>query len=126
MKLLIDVNLARSWTKVLVEAGHEAVHWEDVGSDEAEDAEIMRFADEYGYTILTNDLDFAQMLAQSGMKKPSVVQLRSGTLRPSHLENIVVEALQQAASALSGGAVVSIMPKGARIHILPLRKNTEI
>lgn len=126
MKILVDVNLARSWKEILVDAGHEAVHWEEVGSDEADDAEIMRFADQHGYAILTNDLDFAQMLAQSDMKKPSVIQLRSGTLRPDRLKGIVIAALRQAGDALAKGAVVTVMPKGARIRILPLRTNTEI
>ena len=31
MKLLVDMNLAPLWVRVLAEAGFEATHWADLG-----------------------------------------------------------------------------------------------
>ena len=41
MKLLVDMNLSPSWVKYLAEAGFEAVHWSEIGSGSAPDAELM-------------------------------------------------------------------------------------
>lgn len=123
MRILIDVNLSRTWKEPLVAAGHDAIHWEDVGAADADDADIMQFADAGEYIILTNDLDFAMMLALSMMRRPSVVQLRSGSLRPGLLRQQVITALRQAEAALTSGALVTVMPRRLRISILPLRSN---
>jgi predicted nuclease of predicted toxin-antitoxin system len=50
-KLLVDMNLSTEWVPLLCAAGHDAVHWSDVG-----------------------DLDFGTMLALSGDDGPSVVR----------------------------------------------------
>lgn len=124
MKILIDVNLSRTWKLPLSDAGHDVVHWEDVGSDDAADSEILAFADKELRIILTGDLDFASMLAISQMNRPSVVQIRSGSLRPANLIAQVVESLEKAEEALELGAVVTVMPKHSKIAILPLRLPT--
>jgi predicted nuclease of predicted toxin-antitoxin system len=121
MKILIDVNLSRRWKVPLSAVGHDVLHWEDVGPDDADDSDIMKFADSEERIILTNDLDFATMLAQSNMKKPSVVQLRSGKLRPEQLQVQVITALNQAKDALDSGAVVTVFPSQSKISILPLK-----
>ncbi len=125
MKILIDVNLSRTWKLHLIKAGHDVIHWEDVGPDNADDSEIMAFADRELRTILTGDLDFASMLAIAQMNRPSVVQIRSGSLRPAKLIAQVVEALEKAKEALELGAVVTVMPKHSKIAILPLRLPTQ-
>jgi predicted nuclease of predicted toxin-antitoxin system len=35
MKILIDMNLSQEWVSVLKAAGHEAVHWSDIGEQSA-------------------------------------------------------------------------------------------
>jgi predicted nuclease of predicted toxin-antitoxin system len=77
MKLLLDMNLSPLWLATLNNAGFEVVHWSRVGVANAPDQEIMLFAQQHGYTICTQDLDFGLMLAASGNGKPSVVQIRS-------------------------------------------------
>jgi predicted nuclease of predicted toxin-antitoxin system len=63
MKLLVDMNLSPSWVRFLVEAGFEAVHWSEVGSGSAADSELMQWAADAGYGVLTADLDFGAILA---------------------------------------------------------------
>lgn len=41
MKVLLDMNLPRSWVQVLREAGHDVAHWSDVGDPRAPDPVIM-------------------------------------------------------------------------------------
>jgi hypothetical protein len=46
-------------------AGHEAVHWSEVGNPRAPDTVLMQWAIANGYTVFTHDLDFGTMLALS-------------------------------------------------------------
>jgi predicted nuclease of predicted toxin-antitoxin system len=47
-------------------AGHEAVHWSEVGDPRAPDTVLMQWAIAHGYAVFTHDLDFGTMLALSG------------------------------------------------------------
>jgi predicted nuclease of predicted toxin-antitoxin system len=121
MKLLVDMNLSPSWVKYLAEAGFESIHWSEIGSGSAPDAELMAWATEHGYVVLTADLDFGAILAATCGRSPSVVQLRSDILTPRSLGEAVVTAIKLAEQELRDGALVSVDPTRARIRILPLR-----
>jgi predicted nuclease of predicted toxin-antitoxin system len=71
MKLLIDMNLSPRWAVVLGQAGHEAVHWSDVGKANARDFEIMGFARENGFVVFSHDLDFSESLRQQTVESPA-------------------------------------------------------
>ena len=75
MRLLVDMNLTPRWVQELADAGHEALHWSEAGDPTASDMEICAFAREHGYVVLTNDLDFPQILAHTRQCGPSVVLL---------------------------------------------------
>jgi predicted nuclease of predicted toxin-antitoxin system len=80
MRILIDMNLTYRWVDCLRDAGHEAVHWSALGSPTAKDSEICERARKDGYVLLTNDLDFPQILAHTRQAAPSVILLRSDRL----------------------------------------------
>lgn len=58
MKFLVDVNLSPEWVSFLAEAKFESVHWSEIGPGNASDAELMQWASERDYVLLTADLDF--------------------------------------------------------------------
>lgn len=121
MKLLVDMNLSPVWVSFLAEAGFEAVHWSDIGTAEAADAELMLWAVEHECVVLTADLDFGAILAATRGVRPSVIQLRSDILTPYAVGGTVVVALRQAQQELLDGALVSVDPARARLRILPLK-----
>ena len=82
MRLLVDMNLTPRWVQSLADAGHEATHWSAVGDPTASDEQICAYAREHGFVILTNDLDFPQILARTRQSGPSVVLLRGEPLVP--------------------------------------------
>ena len=57
MKLLVDMNLSPSWVERLVAHGFEAVHWSTVGAATAPDVEILAWANEHHFVVITNNLD---------------------------------------------------------------------
>jgi predicted nuclease of predicted toxin-antitoxin system len=70
MKILVDMNLSPGWAGFLTGNGIEAVHWSFIGSPDAPDSEIITYAKTFGFTVLTNDLDFGYILALTQDKKP--------------------------------------------------------
>ena len=61
MKIVIDMNLSPQWVQVLMNAGHEAVHWSTIGAPNAPDREIMAWAQANGFVVFTHDLDFGNL-----------------------------------------------------------------
>ena len=121
MKLLVDMNLSPRWIDLLTQAKFEAVHWSDVGRPQALDEEIMTYAAEHDYVVLTNDLDFSAILAVTHRQKPSVVQLRSENLSPDAIGQQTVAALRQLEDQIQEGALVGIEPTRTRVRLLPLK-----
>ena len=120
VKLLVDMNLSPRWLAVLEQAGHQAAHWSALGAPTAPDTEIMAYAAANGFTVLTHDLDFGAILAATGGKKPSVVQIRAEDVSPDAIATHVVTALLQMQSELEEGALLTIDPKRRRLRLLPL------
>ena len=55
--------LSPRWVDFLVAAGHDAVHWVDVGEPNAPDRMMLEHAHHNRLIILTQDLDFGTLLA---------------------------------------------------------------
>jgi len=121
MRILIDMNLTYRWVDCLRDAGHEAVHWSSLGPPLAKDREICDYARTYGYVLLTNDLDFPQILAHTRQAAPSVVLLRSEPLVPETRGDALLNALELCRAELERGAIVSLdWSDKPRARVLPL------
>ena len=121
MKVLVDMNLSPGWVSFLAEGGFEAVHWSDIGSGSAPDSELMQWAAQRGYVVLTADLEFGAILAATEGRRPSVVQVRSDIPTPRAIGGAVIAAIRQARQELLDGALISFDAMRARLRILPLR-----
>ena len=119
MKLIVDMNLSPLWKNFLVRAGIEAEHWSELGSARAHDAEIVEFAGDKGFTILTRDLDFGAFLVSTGRVKPSVIQIRAEDARPDAIGRQVAAALRQFSAELEVGALVTVAQNRTRWRMLP-------
>jgi predicted nuclease of predicted toxin-antitoxin system len=120
MRFLIDMNLSPKWVGVLEQAGIEAMHWSTIGPVNTGDPDIMAYAKENGFVVLTNDLDFGSILAATGGDAPSVVQLRTDDCRVGSIADLVTRSLIQAEDQLAEGALVTIETIKLRITSLPI------
>jgi len=120
MKLLVDMNLAPRFVDLLTEAGWEAVHWSAVGKANAPDSEIMAYAADHEYVVVTFDMDFSAILAATHGKKPSVVQIRSEDVSVQAIGLHLVKALLHTKAELEAGALVTVGPGRTRVRLLPL------
>ena len=126
MKLVVDMNLSPSWCRRLEERGFEAVHWSTIGAPTTPDDEILTWAREHGFVIITNALDFSAILAATSGQAPSVVQVRMQDLISDLAINSVVRALETYRVEVDEGALLSIDESGARVRMLPLRRPREL
>ena len=72
------MNLSPEWAEFLKASGLEAVHGSRLGEANATDQEIFARARVEGWTILTQDLDFSQILFETAASGPSTILLRLG------------------------------------------------
>jgi len=121
------MNMPPQWANVLIDKGIPATHWSNVGSFSASDAEIINYAKENDFVILTHDLDFGAILFVTNGQKPSVVQLRINDIYPEIDSDYLISALNFAKTELENGALLIIDTKKTRMRILPLQvKNQKI
>ena len=119
MRFLIDANLSPRLAEWLRTEGHEAVHVSDVGLAQAPDREIFAYAARELQVVVTSDLGFGEILAQSlGGVSAIIVRLRTAALATvvARLERTLVPI----APALRDGAVVIVEETRPRVRRLPL------
>jgi predicted nuclease of predicted toxin-antitoxin system len=121
VKLLVDMNLSPSWVDRLERHGFAAVHWSTIGAATAPDVEILAWASEHKFVVVTNDLDFSSILAASARATPSVVQIRTQDLLSDEVVSTVVHALKAHLDHIQRGALLSIDEAATRVRMLPLR-----
>ena len=99
MNILLDMNLSPEWVDVLARPGWTVRRWNEVGGPSTDDAQLAAWAAQNGYVILTQDLDFSDILFMTQAVVPSVVLLRSpDELLPSfraHVARCLVEMEKQ-------------------------------
>lgn len=121
MKLLVDMNLTPRWVPIPCGAGHEAIHWSQVGEVTAGDRTIMAWAREHRFVVLTNDLDFPQILAFTRESGPSIVLLRGEPLTPESRGEALLATLSACEQDLAPGAIATIAwDDRVRVRVLPL------
>ena len=121
MKFVIDMNLSPRWIEVFESSGHDAVHWSNIGSYSAPDSDILDWASENDAVVFTNDLDFGAIIAATGAKYPSVIQIRGLDVTPEASATALMRAIAEHESHIGKGALVSVDAVRSRVHILPIR-----
>lgn len=121
MRLLIDMNLSPEWAESLRESGLDATHWSRLGVANAPDHEIFAHARAEGLVILTQDLDFSQILFETAANGPSTILLRLGDELNFRTRRRVVGIILQCRSEIESGALLVIDEQKTRLRTLPLR-----
>lgn len=119
-KLLADVHISPITVAELKTIGYEIYRVTDFISASAPDMEIIGLALQEEAVIVTQDLDFSALVAQSGMNKPSIVSLRVGNSSPHHISEILKTVLPEIEAELKEGVIVSIADTEYRVRKLPI------
>jgi predicted nuclease of predicted toxin-antitoxin system len=123
MKFLFDMNLSPQFIEILTQHGWQAVHWSQIGDVRSDDKEIIHWARDNEYTIITNDLDFGTILAAEGCKTPSVIQVRRLDLLLKTLFPVLEQILTKYEKELEAGAIVVVDERKIRGRLLPINPN---
>lgn len=85
MKLLFDQNLSHRLAQTLHDLFPGSLHVRDVGLKEAADTVVWDYAKEYGFAIVSKDIDFHQRSFVFGAP-PKVIGIRLGNCSTAEVE----------------------------------------
>lgn len=121
MRFVVDMCLSPRAAEFLRDLGHEASHLYEEGLEQLPDHEIFSKAREEKAVVLTHDLDFADLVAASGERLPSVVIFRLRSMRPENVNRYLKLLLEEHGARLRQGAVVTVTESRLRLRSLPLQ-----
>lgn len=122
MKFLADMGISPRSVAYLRGLGHDAVHLHEEGLGRMPDPTILRKAHDEGRVLLTNDLDFGELMAASGAVLPSVVIFRLRDMRPEQVNGYLGEVVTGYREMLEQGVIVSVRERQIRIRVLPVER----
>ena len=102
MRFVVDAQLPPALAGLLRARGHEAEHVADIGSADASDQDVWRYALDADAAIVTKDADFADMVA-TGRPAPVVVWVRTGNVRRADRAALSLAAGERVGLALDEG-----------------------
>ena len=88
MKLLFDQNLSPRLASNFAEPFNNSKHLQDLGLDIANDSIVWEFAKKEGFTIVTKDNDFNNLVAFFGFP-PKVIWIRRGNCSTNEISEIL-------------------------------------
>ena len=105
----------------LNELGHEVTHAAELSMAQSPDEDIVEFAKSNGFAILTEDLDFAAILAVTRAIEPGVMILRVGNWTREQIERRLEHVLRELTEETLFNSIVMIERNRVRIRRLPIR-----
>lgn len=122
MKFLIDQNRSPKLASLLNQAGHDAVHADEIGLGTADDDVLLERARAEDRVVVTGDTDFGALLALAHLTKPSVIlfRQRSGWKRAGDQATLILDHLNDVVDDLAAGCIVVFTENRLRIRKLPL------
>ena len=122
LKFIADVHISPLTVEGLKKSGYNIIRVTDKLSAASSDNEIIQLAYQEQAVIITQDLDFSAIIAQSGLNGPSVVSLRVAHAKPDMITQLLTIVLPRIEVELTEGAIVSIDETEYRIRKLPVKE----
>ncbi len=123
LKFLADMPISPKTVAFLCESGYEAVRIFDIGMKDAEDYEIVDYANKNDYIILTMDLDFGAIIALRNLSKPSVITCRLENLEVFQIKDLLDKRLDGIKEYLLKCSIIIFEEFRVRIRELPINVN---
>lgn len=123
VKLLLDQGMPADASLIFRQMGYECRHVSEFGMQKAEDEEILSFARDHRYVVITLDADFHALVAVRGLITPSVVRLRREGCRAETAVEILVPVLERYGVDLQVGALISVKEHRVNCHRLPVGRD---
>ena len=121
IRLLADVHISPKTVGDLQKQGYEIMRSSEVLPANAPDINILEFARNENWVVLTQDLDFSMLVALSKYSQPSLITLRLSSAKPDIVTQKLLDVLPQIEEALQEGSAITIQDESIRIRKLPVR-----
>src|SRR5690606_29390208 len=103
IKFICDIHISPLTISELEKAGFDIKRVTDFLQPDASDISIINLALEKNAVIITQDLDFSNLIVQSGSSKPSVVSIRLEKPFPKSVSKILKGLLLEIENDLNNG-----------------------
>ncbi len=120
LKFITDIHISPLTVTDLQVSGYDAERVTRYLPCTAADTEIIELAGRIRAVIITQDLDFSALIAQSGLNMPSVISLRIGNAQPAVISQLLRHVIPQVIEYLEKGAIVSVDEMEFRVRLLPV------
>ena len=120
MRLLADIHISPRTVQFLNDRGHDVMPMTSVLAATAADDEIVAKAVELQRTVVTQDLDFSEIVALSRKTEPSVVLLRLSDSRVDNVNRKLELVLPMLEDAVADGVIATVEDYRIRVRSLPV------
>ena len=120
MRLLADVHISPRTVRFLNDLGHDVIRSDSVMPATASDEEIVDRALKDQRAVLTQDLDFSDIVALSGRSAPSLISLRLSDSRVENVNRVLESALSLLEDQVAEGVIATVEENPVRTRPLPL------
>ena len=120
MKFLCNMGISPKTVAFLRSQGHDAKRLLEEKLERLADSDILDKARAEQSIILTNDLDFGQLLAASRAELPSVVVFRLDDMSAANVNRYLLRIIEEYSQDLAAGAVLSVDERVIRVRRLPI------
>jgi predicted nuclease of predicted toxin-antitoxin system len=120
MKILADLHISPRTVKHLRSLHHDVVRVDEVLATNSPDKVIVEKAIQESRVILTQDLDFSEIIALSGKTVPSLISLRLSSSRIEYVNSRLERILPLIEQDVEQGIIVVVEDKRIRRRKLPL------
>lgn len=120
LRLLADVNISPLTVEALREAGWNAIRITDERPADTADARILQFARREKRIVVTQDLDFSDLVALGGHEQPSLITIRVSDPAPETVTSRLLSVLPRIQEDLRTGVAVTIDDESIRVRFLPI------
>ncbi|MBI5740927.1 MAG: DUF5615 family PIN-like protein [Nitrospirae bacterium] len=119
MRILADMHISPVTVNFLLSLGHDAVRVNEIMPPSSSDREIVDAAKSSERVILTQDMDFSEIIALSGEVKPALISLRLSSSRIEFVNSILEKILPRIENDAAKGSIISVEDDRLRIRALP-------
>jgi len=118
---LANMNISPITVEALRNHGWDIIRVSEVMDEKSKDIDVLVYAQKQNRVVITQDLDFSQILALRGYAKPSLINLRFENARPDFVTARIIDVVSSMEKELEEGVVVTVDETSARYKNLPIR-----
>lgn len=117
---LANMNISPVTVGALRNHGWDIIRVSEVMDEKSKDIDVLIYAQKQNRVLITQDLDFSQILALRGYAKPSLINLRFENARPDFVTARIIDVVSNMEKELEEGVVVTVDETSARYKNLPI------